>query len=122
MGCPVMQLPCWSAPLRDALYARIALAAQPDGAAMLMALYAADMLVAKPKSAALLLDWCSSQSRLAAPQVLLHLWRQEERRQGLCTEVGVLADVDWPLKPRKADEGWMPELSAMYGLRDNSAR
>ena len=77
-----------------------------------MALYGADVLAAKPKSAALLLDWCSSRSKLAAPQVLLHLWRQEERRQGLCTEVGVLADVDWPLKPRKADEAWMPELSA----------
>ena len=87
-----------------------------------MALCGADVLVAKPKSAALLLDWCSSRSRLAAPQVLLHLWRQEERRQGLCTEVGVLADMDWPLKPRKAEEGWIPELLAMYGLRDTSAR
>ena len=89
---------------------------------MMMAPCGADVLVAKPKSGALLLDWCSSRSRLAAPQVLLHLWRQEERQQGLCTEGGVLADVDWPLKPRRAEEGYIPELSAMYGLRDKSAR
>ena len=117
-----MRLRCWSAPLKHLLCAPNALAAKLNSAAMMVALCFADVLVAKPQTAALLLDWCSSRSRLAAPQVLLHLWRQEERRQGLCTEVGVLADVDWPLKPRKTDERWIPELSAMYGLQDKHAR
>ena len=118
-GCPVMQLRCWSevhCVLQEHWLP------MPDSAAWMSAPCGADVLAAKPQSAALLLDWCSSRSRLAAPQVLLHLWRREERRQGLCTESGVLADVDWPLQPRKAEEGWTPDLSAMYGLRDESAR